>query len=38
MDGQPLEHPRAVVTADRRAGRSVRDVVRLSVDELPRNR
>ena len=38
MDGRPLEHPRAVVPADRRAGRSVRDVVRLTVDELPRNR
>ncbi len=38
MDGKPLEHPRAVVTTDRRAGRSVRDVVRLTLDELPRSR
>jgi hypothetical protein len=35
-DGKPLEHPRAIVTNDRRAGRSVRDVVSLTVDEVPK--
>jgi hypothetical protein len=35
-DGKPLSLPRAVIPGDRRAGRSVRDVVSLTVTELPK--
>jgi hypothetical protein len=34
-DGRPLDHPRAIIPGDHRAGRSVRDVVSLRVDEIP---
>ncbi len=36
MDGQPLPHPRAIIPADHRLGRSVRDVVRVTLDEAPK--
>ncbi|MBV9825125.1 MAG: hypothetical protein JO001_05565 [Alphaproteobacteria bacterium] len=37
MDGKPLgpDHLRAVVPADKRGGRSVRDVVKIEVVRLP---
>jgi hypothetical protein len=35
-DGKPLPLPRAVIPGDHRAGRSVRDVVSLTVTELPK--
>jgi hypothetical protein len=36
-DGKPLDHPRAIIAGDHRAGRSVRDVVSLKVEELPKH-
>ncbi len=35
MDGTDLDHPRLVVPAERRPGRSVRDVAALGVESLP---
>lgn len=35
MDGHPLALPRATIPGDKRGGRGVHDIVRLTVDELP---
>ena len=38
MDDQTLARPRAVIPGDHRGGRGVHDVVRLTVDELPKRK
>ena len=35
-DGKPLPRPHAIIPGDSRGGRSVRDVVTLTLDELPK--